>query len=310
MQPPVGRRGARPAAPRPPVWRDRAPADVSSTESTFTGPEYASDGVKRPVEYFNERFDDVIKENIVEQSNLYATQVNPNKPLGLDIDTLERFIGILFLMSVTRMSRARMYWSQTMRLPKIADVMPLARWETVKRLLHINDNDTRPDDCTDRLYKIRPFIDAVSNMVRSVMPGEKMSIDEQVIPFKGKSRLRQYNPKKPKKWGYKVFVLSGVNGLIHNFEVYTGKIDPCPGQPDLKPSANIVIRLLVSIPRMIWHKVFFDNWFTGTELQVALRKQGIARVGTVRANRLRGCKLPGDKVLRNRLGPFVEKRPV
>ena len=38
-----------------------------------------------------------------------------------------------------------------MRFPKIADVMPLARWETVKRLLHINDNDTRPDDCTDRL---------------------------------------------------------------------------------------------------------------------------------------------------------------
>ena len=300
MQPPAGRRGARPAAPRPPVWRDRAPADVSSTEPTFTGPEYASDGVKRPVEYFNEQFDDAIKENIVEQSNLYAAQVNPNKPLGLDIATLERFIGILFLMSVTRMSRARMYWSQTMRFPKIADVMPLARWETVKRLLHINDNDTRPDDCTDRLYNIRPFIDAVSKKVRSVMPGEKMSIDEQVIPFKGKSRLRQYNPKKPKKWGYKVFVLSGVNGLIHNFEVYTGKIDPCPGQPDLKPSANIVLRLLASIPRMIWHKVFFDNWFTGMELQVALWKQGIACVGTVRANRLCGCKLPDDKVLRKK----------
>ena len=105
VQPPVGRRGARPAAPIPPVWRYRAPPDVSSTEPIFTGPDYDSDSVKRPVEYFNEQFGDAIKENIVEQSNLYATHVNPNKPLGLDIATLERFVGILFLMSVTSMSR-------------------------------------------------------------------------------------------------------------------------------------------------------------------------------------------------------------
>ena len=144
--------------------------------------------------------------------------------------------------------------------------MPLSRWETIKRMLHISDNSC-PDDCTDRLYKIRPLIDAVTTKVRSILPGEKMSIDEQ-----GKSRLRQYNPKKPKKWSYKVFVLSGINGLVHNFEVYTGKIDTCPGQPGLKPSANIVLRLLASIPRMLRYKVFFDNWFTGTDLQVTLWK--------------------------------------
>ena len=44
--------------------------------------------------------------------------------------------------------------------------------------------------------------------------------------------------------------------------------------------------------------MFFDNWFTGTG--VALWKPGIACVGTVRANRLRGCKLPDDKVLRKK----------
>ena len=60
---------------------DLAPADVTSTEPTFTGPEYDSDGVKRPVEYFNDLFHDAIKVNIVEQSNLYATEVNPNTKL-------------------------------------------------------------------------------------------------------------------------------------------------------------------------------------------------------------------------------------
>ena len=78
--------------------------------------------MKRPIEYVD---DHDMKKNIVEQSNLYATQVNPNKLLGLDIATLEKFIGIIFLMSIVRMPRARMYWSLGLRFPKIADVMPL-----------------------------------------------------------------------------------------------------------------------------------------------------------------------------------------
>ena len=64
------------------------------------------------------------------------------------------------------------------------------------------------------------------------------------MPFKGKSVHGTYNPKKPKKWGYKIFVLSGVDGLVHNLEVHTGKIESCPGQPDIKASGNIVFTVL------------------------------------------------------------------
>ena len=44
-------------------------------------------------------------------------------------------------------------------------------------------------------------------------------------------------------------MLSGVDGLIHNLEIYTGKIEPCPGKPDIKASGNIVLRLLSTTPR-------------------------------------------------------------
>ncbi|KAI0218376.1 hypothetical protein LSAT2_029914, partial [Lamellibrachia satsuma] len=118
------------------------------------------------------------------------------------------------------------------------------------------------------------------------------SIDEQVVPFKGKSILKTYNPKKPKKWGYKIFVLSGVDDLIHSLEIYTGKIEPCPGQPDIKASGNIVLRLLAAIPRGVLHNIYCDNWFTSVGLQTTLSKQGIACLGTVRSNRLPGCTLP------------------
>ena len=39
---------------------------------------------------------------------------------------------------------------------------------------------------------------AVQGKVRGIIPAEKLSIDEQVVPFKGKSVHGTYNPKKPK----------------------------------------------------------------------------------------------------------------
>ena len=62
-----------------------------------------------------------------------------------------------------------------------------------------------------------------SNSRESTWP-EKLYIDEKMVPFKGKSGLKQYNLQKPNKWGYKLYVLSGIDVLIHNFEVHTGAI--------------------------------------------------------------------------------------
>jgi len=48
--------------------------------------------------------------------------------------------------------------------------------------------------------------------------------------------------KKPHKWGYKMWVLSGVRGLLYNFELYAGK-DGCVmqnGEPELGAASNVV----------------------------------------------------------------------
>ena len=88
---------------------------------------------------------------------------------------------------------------------------------------------------------------------------EHLCIDEQIIPFKGHSSLKQYVPKKPHKWGYKLFVLADHKGFVHDFFPYTGKINPVdnPNVPDLKPSANAVLQLFESIPSFKNHKLFF-----------------------------------------------------
>ena len=53
-----------------------------------------------------------------------------------------------------------------------------------------------------------------------------VSVDEAMIPFKGRSSLKQYMPKKPVRRGIKVWMLADAeNGFVTNFEVYTGKKD-------------------------------------------------------------------------------------
>lgn len=134
-----------------------------------------------------------------------------------------------------------------------------------------------------------------------------LCVDEQIVPFKGKSSLKQYNPKKPHKWGYKVFVLCDSNGLIHNFEVYTGTIFPAPEKPDIGASGNIVIRLASVIPRHKNHLLFFDSWFTSIQLLNLLQTDGIPCMGTVRKDRLPGLAFTSDKTMKKKgRGTFEE----
>ncbi|XP_003370040.1 putative piggyBac transposable element-derived protein 2 [Trichinella spiralis] len=50
------------------------------------------------------------------------------------------------------------------------------------------------------------------------------SIDEEIIPYKGRNKLKQYIPKKPKKWGITVGARTGVSGLLYDFCFYEGKV--------------------------------------------------------------------------------------
>ena len=69
-----------------------------------------------------------------------------------------------------------------------------------------------------------------------------------MVPFKGWSKLKQYIPCKLHKYGYKVFVLCDSSGIIHDFEVYTGRIALSQNGPNLGPSSNIVITLSKVVP--------------------------------------------------------------
>lgn len=127
---------------------------------------------------------------------------------------------------------------------------------------------------------------------------EFLAVDEQIIPTKARSSIKQYNPKKPHKWGFKDFVLSGVSGFSYDFEIFAG----------LGVSGNVVVRLTETVPRHVNHKIFFDNWFTSVPLEVFLQKVGILSLGTVCANRVRGCNIPKETTMKKKGRGTMEEK--
>ncbi len=99
--------------------------------------------------------------------------------------------------------------------------------------------------------------------------------DEQIVPFKGKSSLKQYNPKKLKKWCYKICVMCDSAGIVYNFFIYTGTISAASTFPDIGASGNAVLQLAQIIPKNKNYLLYFDNWFCSIKLQVILAKIGI-----------------------------------
>lgn len=132
------------------------------------------------------------------------------------------------------------------------------REKETKSNLHLVNNRDSPgpeEPNQDKLFKARPLIESMLTYFSSLEIEEHLSCYEQIIPFKGRSSLKQYNPRKSKKWGYKVFVLSGVSGLVYNFCMYAGNIEPANEFPNIGASGNSVLRLVEVIPYHKNHKL-------------------------------------------------------
>lgn len=103
--------------------------------------------------------------------------------------------------------------------------MTLSRFYKLRQMLHFVDNTISLSEINneDVFWKVRPIFDAVLSRCKQLELEGLLSVDEQMVPFKGKHVEKQYIHNKPTKWGIKIFALCGVSGLIYDFIIYQGK---------------------------------------------------------------------------------------
>ncbi|XP_049511408.1 piggyBac transposable element-derived protein 3-like [Dermacentor silvarum] len=125
---------------------------------------------------------------------------------------------------------------------------------------------------------------------------ECLIIDEQVIPFSGRSQLKQFTPRKPNPEGLKNFVLATPDGLILDFEIYEGKKSTLfQGSSGIAEAA--VLRLSNAL--VSGTKLFFDKYFTSRPLLDKLAEKGIFGTGPVMSSRVpKHVKLSSESTLK------------
>jgi len=228
---------------------------------------------------------------IVDQTNHYARECMSDdsftKWVPVTDAEIQAYLGFVIIMGINRLPALRDYGRRdpAYHYGPVADHIPRDRFFEITRYLHFVDNSgilPRDHPNFDRLWKVRPIIDRISDrFLHSYNPHMENAVDEAMIPFKGRSSLKQYMPKKPVKRGFKVWVRAdSFNGYICEFMMYVGKEG---GRTEVGLGQKVVESLTRVLVGGHYH-ICFDNFFTGVELE-RLLADSIYSCGTIRSNK-------------------------
>ncbi|XP_018306394.1 piggyBac transposable element-derived protein 4-like [Mycetomoellerius zeteki] len=270
------------------IWEKKSRSKDDTPFTTNSGPNIP-DSAKTPLDIFLCLFPNELIELIVHQTNLYSAQIE-KKPFNVVTkDEILKFLGLNIFMGVKKLPSYRDFWSRNELLHDtyVSNVMTVIRFGYLLSHFHLNDNSNEPKKGQpgfDKLYKIRPLLDKLSETFKTCYkPNQYQSIDESMIRFKGRSSFKQYMPMKPIKRGYKVWVRADESVFVCEFQIYVGKSD------NNQLEKSLGSRVVKDLTRTIVgdnHRVFFDNFFTSTELMISLKTENIMACGTVRSNRV------------------------
>ena len=135
----------------------------------------------------------------------------------------------------------------------------------------------------DILFKVWPLISHLAAVFsKYYRPGRELSIDEMMIGTRCRMSFLQYIPKKPTRFGIKVWVNSEAKtGYVLDFQVYTGAKD----DPIKKGLGYCVVTDLMEQYQGKGHCVFVDNFYTSPELFIDMLSLGTYCAGTIKTSR-------------------------
>ena len=110
------------------------------------------------------------------------------------------------------------------RVDYISNIMTRNRFKQITAMVDLNDNRShlpKEDLNYDKLHKVRSVIENLNRAIREIYkPPNLTAVDESMILYEGRFSLKQYNPMKSIKRGYKVWCRADSNtGFAFKFGV-------------------------------------------------------------------------------------------
>lgn len=164
--------------------------------------------------------------------------------------------------------------------------MSAERFDFLLRCLRFDDRNTRQDRrVSDKLAPIRDIWEKfIGNCTKWYKPGSYITIDEQLVGFRGRCPFRMYIPNKPNKYGLKLVMLADSSTkYMCNAMPYMGKNTNTGSEP----LATYFVKELSKPYHGTNRNLTMDNWFTSVPMAEELLKPPykLTVVGTLRSNK-------------------------
>ncbi|XP_050315500.1 piggyBac transposable element-derived protein 4-like [Anthonomus grandis grandis] len=259
------------------------------------GPRKEARELKSEIDIYNLFLDEDIIGTIVESTNIYIQKVRAKfgrEKDARETDALEAraFIGLLYLIGSLRCSKKNFskLWdnSKGNSLESCYLCMSERRFRFLLKCLRFDDiRDREQRKALDKLAPVQKIMELFNkNCQKYFCASEYLTVDEQLLSFRGRCSFRQYIPSKPAKYGLKVFALVDSKTAYRlNLEPYVGK------QPDrlcsISNAAEDIVLRLVEPVRGTNRNITGDNWFSSLSLAKKLQSVNLTYVGTMRQNK-------------------------
>jgi len=188
----------------------------------------------KPIEFFQLFLsDEILQEICLITNESYQSKDKKNgrrrdshkkKWEDLDKSTLRCFFGMLLFMGHVQKPHYKIYWSKSVLFGTFgfSKLLSFDHPEQIKTNLRFTREALNQ---TDPLTKIRNFINQIIMISRKLYtPQQNLTIDESMIKFKGRHKLRVYIPLKPVRFGFKAYILAEAgSGFVLSWQLHEGK---------------------------------------------------------------------------------------
>jgi Transposase IS4 len=202
---------------------------------------------------------------------------------------IKSFLACLIFMGQFRSPQLRDYWDKRSSQVFITEMMTRDRFFEISRFFHLCDESINDQTNT---FKIHGFDAQVRQASQNLFyPSRDVSIDEAMVPFKGRHKMRQFVERKKHPTGFKCWVLTDIkSGFVFNWDLYEGKPEH-PRTDEVAQTQRTVLNIIRPLQPNLWHSIGMDGFFSSLPLFQQLFTQGFYATSTVRLSRVGMPKL-------------------
>lgn len=224
---------------------------------------------------------------------MYGLRLHKDDWKRVDDEEMCAFFGLMLLAGVTRSKNENRLalWDEKFGPPYFPATMSLKRFKILVKCISFDDRQRRRElqanarnTLRDKLAPIRNLFDTwVARLKIMYVPGAFVTVDEQMVPYRGRAGFVQYLPNKPDKYGIKNWVAADAKTYYtYNMQVYVGRDRNCA--PEVGQGERVVMDMTEGLDG---RNITCDNFFTSHRLAGKLkRERRMTIIGTIRKNRV------------------------